>query len=124
MQRSNSPPAIIYTTDKQSTNIDDRIRQNQVQVEDLKITMKDNMEKVLQRGEKLEDLEKSANNLENHASIFQVTSKKVKKWAICKNRKWTLILIAVILVIIIIIALGIGLGVGLNNTNKSTGSSG
>jgi vesicle-associated membrane protein 4 len=122
MQRSNSPRAIIYTTNnKSSSNIDDKIRQNQIQVDDLKITMKDNMVKVLDRGQKLEDLEQSANNLENQASMFQVTSKKVKKWALCKNRKWTLILIVVIIAIILIIALGIGLGVGLNKTNTNSG---
>ena len=120
MQRSQSPPAVLYTTtNAQKSTIDDKIRQNQLEVEELKITMKDNIGKVYDRGLKLEDLEQSANYLENQANMFQVSAKQIKKSALCKNRKWTLIIILIVIIVLIIIGLSIGLSIGLKNTNNT-----
>lgn len=92
--------------------MDSKIRQNQQQVGDLTNIMRDNMKKVLQRGNDLENLQQKSNDLEKQAGDFSATSKRIRRWACIKNAKWTAILI--IVVIVIIIAISIGLGVGLN----------
>ncbi len=81
------------------------------QVKYLQETMRQNIQKALNRGDKLEDLESRTDQLDANATRFKTTSKKTKSKFIWKNRKWTLILIAVIATILILVILAIVLAV-------------
>ena len=88
------------------------------QVRDLKDIMKQNIEKGMNRGVNLEQLNQNIEDLENDASQFNVVTKKTKSKFIWKNRKWTCILIIVI-VLIVLILIGVIVGVVVSVTNKN-----
>jgi hypothetical protein len=67
--------------------------------------MKDNIEKVLQRDEKLTDIESRSEELRDGASRFQKVSTKLKHKMWCKNMKFIIILAAIFLFLIMIILL-------------------
>ncbi|GFO41821.1 vesicle-associated membrane protein [Plakobranchus ocellatus] len=77
----------------------------QAQVEEVKGVMSQNIERVLQRGDKLEDLMDKAEDLEAGAATFQKTSKKIRKRYWWRNTKMTIILVCVVVVLIIVITL-------------------
>ncbi|KAK6171532.1 hypothetical protein SNE40_019703 [Patella caerulea] len=75
----------------------------QSQVDEVKGVMSQNIEKVLERGERLEDLIDKTDELQMNSMAFQKTSKKIAKKYWWKNTKMTLILVGVGLVVILII---------------------
>ncbi|KAK3732248.1 hypothetical protein RRG08_030591 [Elysia crispata] len=77
----------------------------QAQVEEVKGVMSQNIERVLQRGDKLEDLMDKAEDLEAGAATFQKTSKKIRKRYWWRSTKMTIILVCVVLVLILVITL-------------------
>ena len=77
------------------------------QVQYLQNTMRENIKKALNRGDKLDDLENRTEKLDADASQFNRTTKKTKSKFIWKNRKWTMILILVIATIILLVILAI-----------------
>lgn len=77
----------------------------QAQVEEVKGVMSQNIERVLQRGDKLEDLMDKAEDLEAGAATFQKTSKKIRKRYWWRSTKMTIILVCVIFVLILVITL-------------------
>lgn len=62
--------------------------------------MKNNIEKTLQRGDKLNELDSKAEKLNAHASTFQKSSKKVNRKFCLQNAKWTILLVLIILIIL------------------------
>ncbi|XP_059139592.1 vesicle-associated membrane protein 7-like [Physella acuta] len=77
----------------------------QAQVEEVKGVMSQNIERVLQRGDKLEDLMDKTEELEAGAASFQKTAKKIQKRYWWRNKKMTIILVIVALVVVLIITL-------------------
>ncbi|KAI8794665.1 vesicle-associated membrane protein 7 [Biomphalaria glabrata] len=77
----------------------------QAQVHEVKEVMSQNIEKVLQRGERLEDLLDKSEELEAGAVNFSRTAKKIQKRYWWRNKKMTIILVVVALVVILIITL-------------------
>ncbi|CAL1527435.1 unnamed protein product [Lymnaea stagnalis] len=75
----------------------------QAQIDGVKDVMTQNIEKVLQRGERLEDLMDKSEELEAGASSFQKTARKIQKRYWWRNKKMTLILACVVFVILFII---------------------
>ncbi|XP_048757783.1 vesicle-associated membrane protein 8 [Ostrea edulis] len=79
------------------------------QVDDLKGVMKDNIGKVIDRGDKLETLQTRAEDLEQNANMFQKTTTNIKRKQQWRNRKTMIILVVVVTVLvtaIVLIALG------------------
>jgi hypothetical protein len=107
-----------YSNQTDTMSIDEKIRNNRAQVNDLTNVMHQNLQKVMERDINLTNLQENADNLNYRAEDFHTTTRKTKRWFIWKNTKWTIILILTILLIIVIIALGIGLGVGLAKNNS------
>ncbi|XP_072016763.1 vesicle-associated membrane protein 3-like [Amphiura filiformis] len=82
---------------------DGKIQKVQRQVDEVVDIMKDNVDKVLDRGEKLEDLQEKSDELVYSASMFRVSAKGLRShfwWQECKMR---LILLAVVLIILLVI---------------------
>ncbi|RNA35065.1 vesicle-associated membrane 7-like [Brachionus plicatilis] len=88
------------TSDTQFTNL-------QSQVNDVKDVMKTNIDKVLQRGDRLDDLVDKTTDLEANAVQFTTVSKKIKRKMWWQNLKMKIILVCVILVIIAIITVAL-----------------
>jgi t-SNARE complex subunit (syntaxin) len=85
----------------------DGIELVQAQVDETSNLMQKNIRVVSERGEKLERIDSNAKLLEQNASIFKSTTKKLKCSLIRKNIKLSIIII--VLGILLIVALGISI---------------
>lgn len=86
-----------------------RVNQVQDQVNDVKVILKDNINKVLQRGERLDDLIDKTDDLQATADAFQRTSTRVSRKYWWKNVKMMIIIgIIVVIIIVLIILLATG----------------
>ncbi|KAL8608969.1 hypothetical protein ACOMHN_062852 [Nucella lapillus] len=81
----------------------DTVSRLQSQVDEVKGVMTQNIEKVMERGDHLEDLMDKTEELEASANNFQKTSRKIRKKYWWKNKKMTLIICGVSLLVILII---------------------
>ncbi|XP_036450371.1 vesicle-associated membrane protein 8 [Colossoma macropomum] len=87
-----------------------KLNQVQEQVNDVKVILKDNINKVLERGERLDDLIGKTDDLQATADSFQRTSTRVSRKFWWKNMKMMIIIgviVLVILVLIILLATGV-----------------
>ena len=73
------------------------------QVDEVVLIMKDNIDKVLQRDEKLTDIESRSEELQAGANRFQKVSTKLKQKLWCKNMRFVMILASIFLILIILI---------------------
>ncbi|XP_028825134.1 vesicle-associated membrane protein 3-like [Denticeps clupeoides] len=80
-----------------------RLQQTQAQVDEVVDIMRVNVDKVLERDQKLSDLEDRAGDLQAGASQFETNAAKLKRKYWWKNCKMWAILIAVIVIIVVII---------------------
>ncbi|XP_069774681.1 vesicle-associated membrane protein 3-like [Narcine bancroftii] len=80
-----------------------KLQQTQTQVDEVVDIMRVNVDKVLERDQKLTELDDRADALQAGASQFETSAAKLKRKYWWKNCKMWAILITVILVIIIII---------------------
>lgn len=86
---------------------DDKLAAIQVEIENTKGVMKSNIEKTINRGEKLEALEDKADTLNNRAKTFQSTARAARRQFCWQNYKYALIIFFVIVLIIVIIVLSV-----------------
>ncbi|XP_074074665.1 vesicle-associated membrane protein 3 isoform X1 [Macrotis lagotis] len=80
-----------------------RLQQTQNQVDEVVDIMRVNVDKVLERDQKLSELDDRAEALQAGASQFETSAAKLKRKYWWKNCKMWAILITVVIVIIIII---------------------
>ncbi|KAM6927816.1 vesicle-associated membrane protein 3 [Xenentodon cancila] len=80
-----------------------RLQQTQAQVDEVVDIMRVNVDKVLERDQKLSELDDRADALQAGASQFETSAAKLKRKFWWKNCKMWAILIAVIVIIIVII---------------------
>ncbi|XP_062271858.1 vesicle-associated membrane protein 3 [Scomber scombrus] len=80
-----------------------RLQHTQAQVDEVVDIMRVNVDKVLERDQKLSELDDRADALQAGASQFETSAAKLKRKYWWKNCKMWAILIAVIVIIIIII---------------------
>eukprot|EP00731_Ephydatia_muelleri_P014429 Em0008g149a len=71
------------------------------QVDDVKEATRQNIGKVVARGEKLDDLQAKSEALQTEAGQFSKTSRQLKNKLICSNIKLWIILIIVILAVLV-----------------------
>merc|ERR1712212_80003 len=65
--------------------------------------MKDNVEQVINRNEKINETENLASSLEHGASMFETTSKKVEKKYYWENIKYSILIILVLIFILYLV---------------------
>lgn len=82
-----------------------RLDHVQGQVNEVKVILKDNINKVLERGDRLDDLIEKSGDLQATADSFQRTSTRVARKYWWKNVKLMIIIGIVVLVILILIIL-------------------
>ncbi|XP_042864224.1 vesicle-associated membrane protein 3-like [Penaeus japonicus] len=98
-----------------------RLAQTQQQVNEVVDIMKTNVERIMEREDRLTELDRRADNLTMSAAEFQTTSRKLKKKYWWKNTKMTIILVCVVLVIIVVIIVAC---VGIPSSSSSGGGGG
>lgn len=96
-----------------------QLEKAQNEVEDLKDIMRENIEKILNRGLNLDNLNKSCENLELQAGQFKLTTKKVKRKYFFKNKKILFFIILFLIVLVLLILVGVLLFYFLFLKNKS-----
>jgi Flp pilus assembly protein TadB len=74
-------------------------------VDELKDVMIDNIDKVVQRGERLEDLVQSTDDLAQNARVFKRGATKVKRFTMCRCAILVTIIVVLLLIAILIIIL-------------------
>jgi hypothetical protein len=84
---------------------DNKLNDNKQKVDEVIVIMKDNVDKILQRDEKLSDIEYKTEELQDRASRFKKVSTKLKHKMWCKNIKFMVLLLIILLVFILIIVL-------------------
>jgi vesicle-associated membrane protein 7 len=89
----------------QEFNENDKLTQVKRQVDDIKSVMMENIDRVLERGEKLEIMVEKSEKLEEHAKIFQKRGTDLKRHFCVQNAKWMVLLAIVVIVIVFIIVL-------------------
>uniref|UniRef100_A0A3B5PU12 Si:ch73-234b20.5 n=1 Tax=Xiphophorus maculatus TaxID=8083 RepID=A0A3B5PU12_XIPMA len=77
----------------------------QSQVNEVKVILKDNINKVLERGDKIDDLIGKTDDLQASADSFQRTSTRVARKYWWKNIKMMILIGAIVLIILILIIL-------------------
>ncbi|XP_071839721.1 synaptobrevin-like isoform X2 [Apostichopus japonicus] len=80
-----------------------RLQQTQAQVDEVVDIMRVNVDKVLERDQKLSELDDRADALQAGASQFETNAGKLKRKYWWKNCKMMIILAVIILIILIII---------------------
>ncbi|XP_076875691.1 vesicle-associated membrane protein 8 isoform X2 [Brachyhypopomus gauderio] len=93
---------VDHNTQSQTSS---KLNQVQEQVNDVKVIIKDNINKVLERGERLDDLIGKTDDLQATADSFQRTSTRVSRKFWWKNMKMMIIIGVVVLIVIILIIL-------------------
>uniref|UniRef100_A0AAR2KFM3 V-SNARE coiled-coil homology domain-containing protein n=1 Tax=Pygocentrus nattereri TaxID=42514 RepID=A0AAR2KFM3_PYGNA len=83
----------------------DRVKALQSQVDGVKDIMTQNVDRILARGERLDDLMDKSEDLQAGAQNFKQTSQKVARAYWWKNVKLILVIIVVVIVIVLIIVL-------------------
>uniref|UniRef100_A0A8R1I0E6 V-SNARE coiled-coil homology domain-containing protein n=1 Tax=Caenorhabditis japonica TaxID=281687 RepID=A0A8R1I0E6_CAEJA len=80
-----------------------KINTIQDQVESVKAIMVENVDRILERGQQLDDIERRTEQLNATSATFQTTARRVKKKFCMLNAKWTIILSVVILVVFVVL---------------------
>lgn len=83
----------------------DSMSKLQEQVSEVKGVMTQNIDRILERGERLDDLLTKSSSLEATSQTFQQTSRRVQRKMWWRNKKMTLILVLVTLIVITIFIL-------------------
>ena len=81
-----------------------RTQKIQNEVNEVVGIMQDNIEKVMERGEKIEVLQDKTDDLQNSATKFKKGANRVRKAMWWKDMKLKLIIVVVIIVIVLAIA--------------------
>ncbi|KAL5491955.1 hypothetical protein EMCRGX_G017335 [Ephydatia muelleri] len=89
------------------------------QVDEVKGVMRQNIEKVMQREEKLQDLGERAEILSHDANNFQRSAVKVRNKLWWQNKKLWIILISIIVLIILLVVGAIAIPLGIKYGKKS-----
>ncbi|XP_047425708.1 vesicle-associated membrane protein 8 [Mugil cephalus] len=82
-----------------------QLDQVQGQVNEVKVILKDNINKVLERGDRLDDLIGKTDDLQATADSFQRTSTRVARKYWWKNVKLMILIGVIVLIIVILIIL-------------------
>ncbi|XP_040849531.1 vesicle-associated membrane protein 8 [Ochotona curzoniae] len=84
---------------------DDRMRNLQSEVEGVKHIMTQNVERILARGENLDQLRNKTEDLEATSEHFKTTSQKVARKFWWKNMKMIIIICVIVFILVLIIVL-------------------
>jgi len=91
----------------EGSGIHEKVERVQSQVDEVVGIMHSNIGKVLERGEKIEELDLKTVELQSQAKIFKKGAKRVRKQMWCRNLKLNMIIGGICFLILIAIALSL-----------------
>ncbi|KAK3919312.1 Vesicle-associated membrane protein 713 [Frankliniella fusca] len=103
-------PVLVQILDDFNSGRADKLSQVEEQVEDVKQIMRDNVERIIDRGERLDDLLSKALGLESQGQEFRQQTHAVFVQARCRNLKmWLVIgvLFLIFLTVVVLFATGV-----------------
>ncbi|CAG5867719.1 unnamed protein product [Menidia menidia] len=100
-----SPPPPVAPGNAAAAGPSAKMDQVQSQVNEVKVILKDNINKVLERGDRLDELIGKTDDLQASADSFQRTSTRVARKYWWKNVKMMIIIGVVVLIVLILIIL-------------------
>ena len=92
-----------------------RVNQLREDVEEVKGVMVQNIDKVIDRGERLDDLNERTEQLNSRAGEFQTVGTRLRRKLWWQNVKLWIILIIIIVIILAVIIVAIAVGVSQSN---------
>lgn len=101
------------------TSTDDKINYIEIQIQDTTDIMKQNINHMIERGEKIEYLETVTENCKNNAQVFKTNAQKLKYKMCCQNYKVTVAIIFVVILVSTVIIVPIVLKYTANNNNNN-----
>ena len=88
-------------SDAAATSNGSTIVEAQMQIEELKCIITNNIEMFVNRSTNLEDLKQSCENLEKEAKVFDVQCRRVKRKMFFKNKKYCIVISLVLFILIL-----------------------
>eukprot|EP01004_Peranema_trichophorum_P008433 NODE_7188_length_801_cov_159.171091_g6581_i0.p1 GENE.NODE_7188_length_801_cov_159.171091_g6581_i0~~NODE_7188_length_801_cov_159.171091_g6581_i0.p1 ORF type:complete len:207 (-),score=9.59 NODE_7188_length_801_cov_159.171091_g6581_i0:114-734(-) len=102
----NSPKKILKERmDFANDPANDKIGNLQTEIDEVKDVMMENIDRVLQRGERLDNLANKTNQLMENAQDFHRSARTLKRNLCLKHAKLTALIVCLVLIIILIIVL-------------------
>ncbi len=86
---------------EQKPNSNDLINKSQSELNELKLVIADNLDKIIDRGNNLNDIKQSIDDLEIKAASFNTNCKHIKRKAFIKNKKYLFIIVLALTLIIL-----------------------
>ena len=91
------------TSHESNATPNEHLARTQLEVNELKEIIVENVERVIARGQNLSDLQESCENLEMQAGKFSATCRRVKRKMYFRNKKFTLVISLVCLAILLVL---------------------
>ncbi|XP_076765930.1 vesicle-associated membrane protein 3 isoform X2 [Xylocopa sonorina] len=95
------------STSATEAKTDGKMDSVRLQIQEVTEVMRDNVQKVMERGERLEDLQEASDRLNVTGNEFRATAKKAQQRAWLQNFKTRIVLIAVTVTVVICIIVSI-----------------
>ncbi|XP_018351220.1 PREDICTED: synaptobrevin homolog 2-like isoform X2 [Trachymyrmex septentrionalis] len=91
------------STSSGNENIDDKMDTVKLQIQEVADVMRDNVQKVIDRGERLEDLQQASDRLNMAGNEFREAAKRAQRRAWLQNVKSRIIIISITVTIVLFI---------------------
>ncbi|XP_017766331.1 PREDICTED: vesicle-associated membrane protein 4-like isoform X2 [Eufriesea mexicana] len=95
------------STSSTDTKTDGKMDSVRLQIQEVTEVMRENVQKVMERGERLEDLQEASDRLTMAGSEFRATAKKAQQRAWLQNFKTRIILVTITVTVVICIIVSI-----------------
>ncbi|XP_020286099.1 synaptobrevin homolog 2-like isoform X2 [Pseudomyrmex gracilis] len=95
------------STSSEDANVNRKMDNVRIQIQEVTDVMRDNVQKVMDRGEKLEDLQEASDRLNMAGNEFREAAKKAQRKAWMQNIKSRMIIISVTVIIVLFIVVSI-----------------
>ncbi|XP_076672986.1 vesicle-associated membrane protein 3 isoform X1 [Andrena cerasifolii] len=91
------------STSTAETNVDGKMDSVRLQIQEVTEVMRENVQKVMERGDKLEDLQEASDRLNSAGNEFRSAAKKAQQRAWFQNFRARIILITIAMTVVICI---------------------
>ncbi|XP_012215851.1 vesicle-associated membrane protein 4 isoform X2 [Linepithema humile] len=95
------------STSNEDTKVDHKMDSVKLQIQEVTDVMRDNVQKVMDRGERLEDLQETSDRLSMAGNEFREAARKAQRRAWLQNVKSRIIIVSITVTIVLFIVVSI-----------------